>query len=585
MSKALSAPPVLVDLALSLLTHFGLLLAAFGLAVLAARGLQRLVAIRYAVALAVTALMMLVALVGLNAAFFPKSNVNFVFGTLAFPAPGWACLAGIAFLVLVSLFPLGKRLLAPGLVALVLAAIPLSLVLPYQALGKADSSSRHRNIIIIGIDSLSRDTLLHYETEIPTVASLYRASLAAPGALTPLARTFPAWITTLSGKPPAETGAFFNLTEIGASTKQALISTQLQQQGYQTLFAIDERRFCNIDESYGFDKVLGPKPGVLDFALQGVNDTPLTNLLLQTRLGGHLLKQSYMNTASHVNYDETAILDAIEHSLDGRPLFLAVHFESAHFPFRTRFNERAPKTDNKFLADHLRALQVVDRQVAGLMARLKAHGLLENSLIVLMSDHGESFGEVESVIEGSPEPLVVQGYGHGANVLSEHEHNIVLGFLQFAGGKPVHEPSAISGIVPLQQVKPALEAFAAHGTLSVAPTTACVSLETGIRFAAAADYRTLDQQKLAQEAAGYYTVDQDGRLLIDPARLHELTATKDVAVRCGNILALHRYQDGKTQFLALGETKKLLKSGDVKTRMALDNYAQRLQAAASSVQK
>ena len=276
-------------------------------------------------------------------------------------------------------------------------------------------------------------------------------------------------------------------------------------------------------------------------------------MLLQTGLGRFALKHSYMNTASHVNYDEAAIIREIAGAIDGRPLFLAVHLESAHFPFKTRFDERPQGGSDRFVEAYMGALQVVDRQVSALMGLLHERRLLDDALVVLLSDHGEALGEVETVIEMSPEPLVIQGFGHGNNLLSQHEHNIVLGFLRFVNGRVVHPPGVVQGPVSLKRVRPTIERFVRNATVAIEPDEGCIPLETGLRFNAVADYRDIDREKLLREVLPYYKITQDGGIRVNPRGLPELITTKDVAVRCQDKLALYRRHTDEVYFFRFNQ--------------------------------
>jgi hypothetical protein len=99
--------------------------------------------------------------------------------------------------------------------------------------------------------------------------------------------------------------------------RDALLPEDLRQQGYRTVYGIDERRFNNIDTRFGFDALVGPKTGALDFTIQTFNDTPLTNFLLQTPLGHWLLPLSYINVASVNNYDAQGFVNRVLAETDG----------------------------------------------------------------------------------------------------------------------------------------------------------------------------------------------------------------------------------------------------------------------------
>lgn len=484
-----------------------------------------------------------------NAWLFPQSNYSVAFQSIVSPLWVVACFALLFVAFLVAVMPLRRGVLV-SLVGLVLAGLAGFgwLSTPEHEIAQR---SGPRNIVLIGVDSLSADAFEKNPTLLPVLTELMGQARRYSRAYTPLGRTFPAWVSILSGKPPAEHGAVFNLRNMEHVERQDLLPSTLRHMGYRTVFAIDERRFANIDESFGFDRVVGPKAGALDFALQGVNDNPLSNLLLQTPLAAYLFPYSYINVAAHANYSADGFVERVLGSVQGeQPLFMAVHFESAHFPYRTRHAQVEVQHDNHFMGDHLQALTVVDRQVAQLLAGLKVRGALDDALVILLSDHGEAVGDLEASVLRDDEPFDVRSFGHGANLLSDRQSRIILGGLRFRNGEPVGEPSAETRQVSLLALRPAIEAFARGGEAEIPGLGECLIVETGIRLDATQDYRSLKEADVARQAASFYEVDPQGRLRLREDRMLELLATKDIGWRCADQLTW--YEPASQRYLAYG---------------------------------
>lgn len=417
--------------------------------------------------------------------------------------------------------------------------------------GPSASVAGSRNVIVIGVDSLSAHAMGAQREHLPNLARLLSHATTFDRAYTPLGRTYPAWVSILSGRPPAEHGAIFNLRGLEHANRSDLVSRKLRAVGYRTVLAIDERRFSNIDESFGFDRVVGPKAGALDFMLQGFNDTPLTNLLLQTRVGGALLPHSWLNTASFANYDERGFVREAVAALSGADkVFLAVHFESAHYPYKSRHAEPRAGDPNHFRAGYVAALAVVDRQVGQLVAALRTDGYLQHALLIVLSDHGESLGEDEGEISGASGKSRISGYGHGADILSEEQNRVVLGLVPFENGQPAARSSARSEQVSLTDVRATIERYVDTGVVNLESVNPCMTVETGIRFAAAANFLTLDERKLAREGAGYYEVDEKGRLRLRESILPALVRAKDVGLRCKDRITY--YSSALGRYLAYG---------------------------------
>ncbi|WP_143518014.1 sulfatase-like hydrolase/transferase [Pseudomonas sp. PIC25] len=407
--------------------------------------------------------------------------------------------------------------------------------------GEVGVPAEGRNVILIGVDSLSGDVLSRYENLLPNMRGLMKASLRFDRAYTPLGRTFPAWVSILSGKYPADHGAVFNLRSLGHVQRQGLVSSVLRESGYKTVFAIDERRFCNIDESFGFDRVVGPRAGALDFLLQRVNDTPLTNFLLQSALSEYLLPYSYLNVASYTNYSSSGFVEGVLRAAQSsKPIFLAVHLESAHFPYRTRHSSLSLDLDNRFLEQHLRALQVVDQQIGEIIQGLREQGRLDNALVVLLSDHGEGVGELEATVMLDGKSTELRSYGHGADILSDHQNRIALGMAVFQDGYPASSPGVRHDQVSLLNLREVIERYVGAGSIEVSDKNSCLIVETGLRIEAASDYRNLKESEVFSQAIGLYRI-EGGRLSLREEEIPRLLVAKDIGLRCRNHITWHSF--------------------------------------------
>jgi hypothetical protein len=494
-------------------------------------------------------LLLFVAWLGLmaaNAWLFPASNYSVAFRLVAGPLWAVVWFSVLLAALLCAALPL-RRNTWVALSGLLLGGAACSTWLS-APVAETVGRTGERNIILIGIDSLSAEAFENNPEQLPALTGLMGRAQRYSRAYTPFGRTFPAWVSILSGRLPAEHGAVFNLRNMEHVDRQTLLSSTLREMGYRTVFAIDERRFANIDESFGFDLVVGPKAGALDFALQGINDTPLSNVLLQTSLAAYLFPYSYVNVASHTNYSADGFVERILDSLQGdRSHFLAVHFESAHFPFKSRHVQVDVPRDNRFMGRYLQTLTVVDRQVEQLVAGLRARGLLEDALVVLLSDHGEALGDVEASVLRDGEPYEVSSFGHGANLLSDRQNRILLGLARYRGGEPVGAHGVDARQVSLVSLRSAVESFARSGYVTPL-AEGCLIVETGIRFAVAEDYRTLKEEDVAEHAASFYEVDQQGRLRLREDRLPELLAMKDIGWRCADRLTW--YESASKRYFA-----------------------------------
>lgn len=530
LAELLQTPAIIRDLAVYATTHLALLAAVFAGCVLLARSTSKATGIRYGLVLASHLIAACVLMNLANAQWFPLSNYSI---TLSIPHPllmmsisAAVLLAGLC--ILIARQPL--RHTAPVLG--VIAAVGVGMLVLPNATGT--TSSEGRNIVIIGVDSLSRPLFDRMKPDLPALAALDDDAHRFINAHTPVGRTFPAWVSILSGASPADHGAVFNLRDLDVLKVAKLLPHDLQERGYQTIYAIDERRFSNLDERFGFDHIVGPKAGILDFIVQSANDTPLTNLLLQTGVARWVLPHSFINAAAHTNYDAALFVEQIASTLrPDAPTFLAVHFLAAHFPYRNRHAVRTFVNDNSLETDHMAALTGVDRQVALLIERLQHAGKLDNALVILLSDHGEAFGRRLHVREtADAEPHGRPSFGHGTSLLDEDQSRVLLSVIEYRNGQLLTTPTDDARFSSLLSVRDIVNHYLDEVPLTRLPLPACIPVETELRLRAASDLRYLDPDRIIEEAAKYYRVTQDGRMALREDRLMELILQKDVGIRC-----------------------------------------------------
>ena len=423
------------------------------------------------------------------------------------------------------------------------------------------------DILMIGVDSVRTDhidALSGSDSGLtPTLNQLLADSAVITQAWTPFARTFPAWVSILTGQYPASTGAVYNLMPREAIDDTHSLAHQLGNKGYHRIYGIDEVRFSNIDESYGFDELVAPKVGAIDFLVGIVADSPLVNVLTNTLVGRWMFPALHHNRAISHAYDpstfDAALKDSIASVDPEKPLFLAAHYELPHWPFSWRNTDVDPFSDmpsleEKAPAEYRAAVARVDQQVDQLMRALKANGRLDNAVVVFLSDHGEAFRESEPDWQAGKEVenQIVFHSGHGTNVFSESQYRAILGFRgygpqkqRYSSGKapvsvaslvdirptlhdwldlPVPEQASLAGI----SVMPALK-----GAQNGAKESRAVPMESGFSLPSI-EAGNPDAAEIVQQASQYYRVDFRGRLVIRDKWVDFLLRQKQRAVRSGN---------------------------------------------------
>jgi Sulfatase len=415
------------------------------------------------------------------------------------------------------------------------------------------------NVLIIGIDSLRPDETGYFGSGgklTPNIDEFLARSTVYPDSYTPYARTFPAWMSILTGKEPVNHKGRFNLIDHSYLDKTQTIAWWLKERGYRTVYGFDERRFNNIDESFGYDAVVGPKPGALGFVL-GQYDHPMVNLLSNTMVGKYLLPEMYLNRGRAGNYDperySSALIDEVLRDTS-KPLFMSAHFLLPHFPWYSRDIEELEKFNmpeeptKKFAYQYRMMLKQVDRQFGQFMAQLESVGALENTYVFLLSDHGDGFKFEKDILsparEDAPFELETNTRGHATNVLNVGQYKVVLAGRSYGPDK--FQPGNVEGNASLLDIVPTIldalgvstEGKDIDGLSLLSSTIAernsrSLFLESGFKtLSVTADDMT--EQKLLKEGIKAYTVNKEGKLVVRKVWYENILASKQRSVIQGD---------------------------------------------------
>lgn len=434
-------------------------------------------------------------IISANAYFFPLSFFAPFFNSIS-PKVNQVIFFSTSFLLcmltavaLVSGYRLKKYLFITHLFLFILLSALLIQGYNYFLLSQKKTPSFLKpNVIIIGLDSLRPDYLSYFNPralKTPTIDRLLQQSLVFTDSYSPLARTFPSWMGLLTGNHPRHTAIRGNLAKPDVVLKQANLAKTLKAQGYQTWYGSDEVRFTDISKDYGFDHLIGPKGGAAEFIVGSLSDFPLLNLLLKTPFARFLLPFNYANRGLEITYYPEDFLHLMGLSLaklENKPLFLALHLCLAHWPHRFA-NDHQP-SDLKMAERYALTVVDLDKQLAQVLKRLKQKGILDNALLVLVSDHGVSIGldrDRLSLMENyrgdkrkiyllkkylsgdassnSIGPLgfsIETSYGQGTDVLSIRQNQILMAMKGFNFPLPVKQ---VDMRVSLMDIAPTLLAL------------------------------------------------------------------------------------------------------------------------------
>jgi arylsulfatase A-like enzyme len=373
-----------------------------------------------------------------NATRFPHSSLgepyrqiadSSVFGAQPLAIATCGLLAAMILTALLAMRRMGSR----RTVWLVLgtAVVATASGFTWKHAAHAAPRSDAPNVIFLGIDSLRPDAV-DAQTA-PHVSAFLDGAVQFPDAITPLARTFPSWMSVLTGRHPHTTGAYMNLLPASRIHSGTTLPELLREHGYRTYYAIDETRFSNIDASYGFDHTATPTIGGTDFVLTWFGDTPLSNLVTNTWLGAWLFPHLHANRAAHVVYDPDSFVHRVDREFDfDQPVFLATHLTLPHWPFTWATSDADEPDSDHIDGTYRQVVRRADQQFGDLLAMLKGRGVLDNALVIVLSDHGEALGRADDftpeAFPGEDDASTrAQRWGHGTSVFSPHQYRVVLG--------------------------------------------------------------------------------------------------------------------------------------------------------------
>jgi hypothetical protein len=320
--------------------------------------------------------------------------------------------------------------------------------------------------------------------------------------------------------------------------------------------------------------------GAADFLLGFFGDTPLANLLVNTRAGEWLFPYAYANRAAAVTYDPDTFIERLRSRLTfDEPTLLAVHLTLIHWPYTWastpletgRLGKGVMAETAERVELYRRAAVRVDRQFRDLIETLRQRGGLENAIVVVLSDHGESLGEPASLVDDEEAARHIKWLkasgGHGTSVFAEAQYRVLLAMRSFdADALPARPGTRLDVPASLEDIAPTIAA-ALHLTpdrpfdgLSWLPALAGQNdggnadrirfTETEFVPPGFASGTTFSTSALS-DAAGYYRIDAEtDRVLIRAERLEELLENRQYAAfRNDRMLATVPSDDQQQQHL------------------------------------
>jgi len=253
------------------------------------------------------------------------------------------------------------------------------------------------NIILIVLESVSAKVVYDrakVRKSLPNIASLADRGTLFSNAYAPMAESTRAIFTMLSSRYPLLT--FRPETYTLSGKKFTSVANRLSDAKYDTAFFMGgEFAFQAVDRflvDKGFDDLIDVENAGCSSVRQ--LDNP-----------------RFKNIAG---IPTPCLVDAFfawQRQRGDEPYFAIIWANDTHFPY---FPKREGLIDSQ--QKYMASVQDVDAEIGRLVAHLQSEGDLENTVIIITSDHGEAFGEHGNVMHGTTMfeeevhiPLIVSG--------------------------------------------------------------------------------------------------------------------------------------------------------------------------------
>jgi arylsulfatase A-like enzyme len=329
------------------------------------------------------------------------------------------------------------------------------------------------NVLLIAVDSLRADRVFSADAarRFPTLARLASRGVRFREAHVTVPRTFPSFVTLLTGRFPHHHGIRHMFpTEAARKAIGPALPSTLHEGGYRTAVLSDYAGEIFSRTPLGFDDIRVPYFDMKTIIAQRSLQVHPNVLPYATSALGRLAFPAV--DAMPERSDPALLADRAITEIDrlaGKPFFLTVFFSTAHFPYASpspyyqRFTARAyagpfryqkpplstatvtPADAAQIRALYDGAVAATDDAIARLLRRLEDDGIARDTIVVLLADHGENLYDVDG-----------RGMGHGDHLEGSSADHVPLVVVD-----PVHglAPRDVPAIVRDVDLAPTLAAL------------------------------------------------------------------------------------------------------------------------------
>lgn len=312
------------------------------------------------------------------------------------------------------------------------------------------------NFLVLMADQMAAQALPFYGHQLvraPAMAKLAATGVVFDAAYCNSPICAPSRFSMLSGQLPTTIGAYDNAAEFPASVPTLM--HYLVAAGYRTVLS-GKMHFIGPDQLHGFEERLTTDIYPADFAwtpnwLAGPTDKPSGISMRNVTEAGVCVRSLQMDYDDEVEHFAAQKLYDLARDEDRAPFFMTVSFSHPHPPYTTSREHwerlrhedidmpRVPPiawekrdihsrwlydshgmADQEITADHVRNarhayygnIEYLDDKIGRLVTALDACGMREDTIVIVLADHGEMLGErgmwyKQNFFEGSARvPLV-----------------------------------------------------------------------------------------------------------------------------------------------------------------------------------
>jgi hypothetical protein len=235
------------------------------------------------------------------------------------------------------------------------------------------------NIVLVGLDSVSRNNFIR---QMPLTRAFLKNKLKAVelrGYNKVGVNTFPNLIPLTLGISVDELQSpKYNWTSQKSLSPYNYIWKQFAHQGYTTLYSEDQSAF-----------------GIFTYLKKGLTTAPTHHFARPFAIAMEKEKSMWSKRYCFGNRFETEII--LNYELD----FMRAYKESSHFAFT--FHARMTH-------DRFNDAQVADEPHAKFLHKASSEGLLDNTVLFYISDHGHNYGAIRSTYVGRHEVILPAMY-------------------------------------------------------------------------------------------------------------------------------------------------------------------------------